>query len=382
MPDRPTPHVLLVDDTPANLVALEALLEGLACQLVSAGSGNEALRQLLRHDFAVMLLDVQMPEIDGYEVARYARGNPATRDVPIIFLTAMHSSEDGILRGYGTGAVDFLLKPINPRVLRGKVQVFLDLHEGRRRLTEEIDAHKKTLGELQLANAALRHFTSAASHDLREPLRSMQGFLQALAEEAGERLEPQARDYLERSRRASQRMAALLDSLLAYAGLQRAVAWLEVDCQSVAGQVEADLAARIASSQAIVTFGQLPRITGDPSRIYQLFLNLIGNAIKFHRPGQAPRVTVSAERRGREWLFCVEDQGVGIEPEHQSMVFVAFRRLHGQQEFEGSGLGLTICKQIVEQHGGRIWLESEAGQGSKMWFSLAEAPAAAGASVH
>src|SRR4051812_46817746 len=206
-----SPHVLLVDDTEANLVALEALLSDLPCQPVRARSGNEALRQLLRHDFAVLLLDVQMPEMDGFEVAHYARENPATREVPIIFLTAMHSGEDNVLRAYGSGAVDFLLKPINPRVLRGKVQVFLDLFLSRRRLAEEVQAHEKTLAELELANEALRHFTNAASHDLREPLRGLQGLLQALVEDAGDRLDAGSRDYLVRARKASQRMAALLD---------------------------------------------------------------------------------------------------------------------------------------------------------------------------
>src|SRR5689334_4370395 len=122
--EKTIPSVLLVDDIDANLVALEALLSDLSCELVRAKSGNEALKQLLKRDFAVVLLDVQMPEMDGYEVAKYARENPQTRSVPIIFLTAMHGSEDSMLRGYGTGAVDFLMKPINAHVLRAKVRVF------------------------------------------------------------------------------------------------------------------------------------------------------------------------------------------------------------------------------------------------------------------
>jgi two-component system sensor histidine kinase/response regulator len=371
-PVLPRPPVLLVDDTEANLVALEAVLAELPCEAIRARSGNEALKQLLKHDFAVMLLDVQMPEMDGYEVAHYARDNPSTREVPIIFLTAMSSSEDGVLRGYGSGAVDFLQKPINPRVLRGKVQVFLDLHVSRLRLADEVAAHRRTLDDLELANAALRHFTNAASHDLREPLRTMQGFLQALVEDVGDKLGPQAVDYLERARRASQRMAGLLDSLLAYARLQRPIAVSEVDCEAVLEQVRADLGPRIASCRGTVTVGALPRITGDPSRIYQLFLNLVSNALKFHRPGEPPRVAVSADRRGRQQVFCVADEGLGIEPEHQSAVFAAFRRLHAASAYEGSGLGLTICKQIVEQHGGQIWVESEPGKGTRISFTLGE----------
>jgi two-component system sensor histidine kinase/response regulator len=365
------PNVLVVDDVEANLVVLEALLGEMDCQLVRAGSGNEALRQLLKREFAVILLDVQMPEMDGFEVARYARENPATREIPIIFLTAMHSSDENLLRGYGTGAVDFLFKPINPEVLRAKVRVFLELYLGKRRLTDEIQAHKRTLSELELANQALRHFTNAASHDLREPLRAVDGFMQALFEDFGATLAPEARDYLERSRRASQRMTALLDSLLAYARLQKPIALIRVDCNHIAEQVKSDLGERIKAAGATVTVGPLPTVRGDTARIYQLFLNLIGNAIKFHRPEVAPRVDVSAEDRNGESVFTVADNGIGIAPEHQTAVFEAFRRLHNRTRFEGSGLGLTICQQIVDQHGGRIWLESTPDQGTKISFTLA-----------
>jgi two-component system sensor histidine kinase/response regulator len=367
------PNVLLVDDVEANLVALEALLGGMDCRLVRATTGNEALRQLLKQHFAVILLDVQMPEMDGFEVARYARDNPSTREIPIIFLTAMNSSDENLLRGYGTGAVDFLFKPINPEILRAKVRVFLDLYLGKRSLSNEIEAHKRTLAELELANQALRHFTNAASHDLREPLRAVDGFMQALDEDFGAALAPQARDYLQRSRRASQRMVALLDSLLAYARLQKPIAWTRVECDQVVEQVKADLARRTEAGGATVTSGPLPALRADPARIYQLFLNLIGNAIKFRRPEVAPQVEVKAETRGEETVFTVSDNGVGIAPEHQGTVFEAFRRLHNRTQFEGSGLGLTICQQIVEQHGGRIWLESTPGTGTKVSFTLGKA---------
>jgi two-component system, sensor histidine kinase and response regulator len=365
------PSVLLVDDTAANLVALEALLGGLPCELVRANDGNDALRLLLKREFAVMLLDVQMPGMDGFEVAKYVRENPTTRDVPIIFLTAMHHTQESALRGYGTGAVDFLFKPVDAPILRAKVRVFLELYTSRRKLADEITAHRKTLRALEETNMALRHFTNAASHDLRAPLRSIRGFLDALFEEAGAALDEQALDYLNRSRRASQRMESLLNSLLGYAGLQKAVTLTEIDCGLLLEQVQVDLAERLSAHDATIELRPpLPTVTSDAGRLYQLFLNLIGNAIKFRRPDERPRVVVSAEQRATTVAFCVEDNGIGIDPNHGRAVFDAFRRLHADNKFEGSGLGLTICQHIIEQLGGRIWMESQLGCGSRFYFEL------------
>jgi two-component system sensor histidine kinase/response regulator len=364
------PSILLVDDVPANLVALQALLGDLACDLVQASDGNEALRQLLKREFAVMLLDVQMPDMDGYEVATFARSNPRTRDVPIIFLTAMHDSEASMLRGYGSGAVDFLLKPFNAHVLRAKVKVFLELYNSRRLIADEVRAHEQTLIALQHANAALRHFTDAASHDLQAPLRAIRGFLRALTEDGAAPLEGTVADYVTRSLRAAERMDSLLASLLDYARLQRTLNLGDVDCAAVLKQVEADLGPRISASSAVLSVGPLPSVRGDKNRLYQLFLNLVSNALKFQKAGHAPHVAVRAERRPNEILFCVEDDGIGIAPQHLATVFGAFKRLHAASSYEGSGLGLAICQQIVEQHGGRIWVESELGSGSRFQFAL------------
>ena len=284
------PAVLIVDDVEANLVALDALLGDMGCDIVRARGGNEALRALLRRDFAVMLLDVQMPEIDGYEVARYARENPVTRDVPIIFLTAALRSEEGLLRGYGSGAVDFLLKPIDETVLRAKVRVFLDLDIGRRRLRAEIAAHQQTLQALERANNALRHFTYAASHDLRAPMRAIRSFLESLASMTADTLEPTASDYLARSRRAAERMDSLLSALLVYAGLQKPSSQTQVDFNKVFEHVQADLAPSISTAGASVSAGELPTVLGDADRLYQLLLNLVSNALKFRAPNRTPEV--------------------------------------------------------------------------------------------
>jgi len=365
------PSVLLVDDVEANLVALEALLADMGCDLVRASGGNEALRQLLRREFAVMLLDVQMPGMDGYEVAKYARENRSTRDVPIIFLTAMHYTEDSVLRGYGSGAVDFLLKPINAYVLRAKVRVFLDLYLGRRRLADEIVAHTKTLSALEQANLALRHFTNAASHDLKAPLRAVRGFLEFISEQAGDRLDERARDYLDRCRKANGRMESLLNALLVYAGLQRPVSCTEVDCDVLLDHVKTDLAEGLERAGASLSSEPLPKVIGDVDRLYQLLLNLVSNALKFRRPEAALCIRVSARLTSAEVIFCVEDNGIGIAAENLVSIFDPFQRVHAETKYEGSGLGLSICKQIVEQHNGRIWVESNAGDGSSFYFALA-----------
>lgn len=370
------PSVLLVDDVEANLVALEALLDDLPCELVRANSGNAALRQLLHREFAVMLLDVQMPEMDGYEVAKYVRENRSTREVPIIFLTAMLENEPSVLRGYGSGAVDFLFKPVNPQVLRAKVRIFLELDASRRALAHEVEAHRRTLSELTVSNAALRHFTDAASHDLRAPLRAIRGFLEALAVESQAVLEASSREYLERSQRAAERMDTLLLSLLDYARLRKRAALDRVDLTQVLAHVLSDLKERIAAAEAEVQLDELPPVNGDADRLYQLFLNLIGNALKFRRPQQPAHVSVRAQRLGPVLRFCVEDDGIGVEPAYRKDIFGAFTRLHDQGRFEGAGLGLAICQQIVEQHGGRIWVEGRQPHGSRFYFELpADLPA-------
>ena len=365
------PAVLIVDDVEANLVALDALLEDMGCEIVRARGGNEALRALLRREFAVMLLDVQMPEIDGYEVARYARENPVTRDVPIIFLTAALRSEENLLRGYGSGAVDFLLKPIDATVLRAKVRVFLDLDVGKRRLRAEIAAHQQTLHALERANNALRHFTYAASHDLRAPMRAIRSFLESLASLTSDTLDPTASDYLARSRRAAERMDSLLSALLVYAGLQKPSSQTHVDLNSVFEHVQADLAPSIANAGASVSAGELPTVLGDADRLYQLLLKLVSNTLTFRAPNRAPVVRLSAQMTRTEVIMCIEDNGIGIEKGDQTAIFEPFQRVHPQSQFEGSGLGLTICREIVEQHGGRLWVESRGEQGSRFCFALA-----------
>ncbi len=365
MPTAETrPSVLLVDDVEANLIALEAQLSKLDCRLVRARSGNEALRLLLKESFAVLLLDVQMPEMDGYEVALYARENPDPREVPIIFVTASHETEENALRGYGAGAVDFLFKPINPEILRSKVQVFLELEQGRRRLAAEVAAHRETMAELEA-------FNYSVSHDLRAPLRPLEGFSQALMEDYGDRLDEKAHGYLERIRSASQRMGQLIDDLLRLSRLGRGfIRAAPVDLAALATSIVQEL--RAAEPGRTVTFTCPPQLPaeGDAQLLKIALENLLRNAWKFSAKVADARLELGVREEDGERSFFVRDNGVGFDLAFAGRLFQPFQRFHTTAEFEGTGIGLAIVQRIVHRHGGRIWATSELDCGASFKFTL------------
>jgi len=359
------PRVLLVDDVEANLIALEAGLDGMNCDLVRASNGNDALRLLLGGEFAVVLLDVQMPDMDGYEVAKYARDNPMTRAVPIIFVTAMIETEEKVLRGYGTGAVDFLFKPVNPHVLRYKVQVFLDLYRSRRRLADEAQAHKETMAELEAFNYSI-------SHDLRAPLRPLDGFSQALLEDYADKLDEKGKDYLLRIRAAAQRMSQLIDDLLRLSRISRAQVRLQpVDLSAIAEGIVRELSINEPAREVscLVQPGVLVR--GDPGLLRIVMENLLRNAWKFtQKKGKATIEFGTRQDRG-ETVHFVRDDGVGFDPSFAPRLFQPFQRFHTPAEFEGTGIGLAIVHRIVSHHRGRTWAESTPGSGTTIFFTLA-----------
>jgi signal transduction histidine kinase len=362
------PKVLLVDDIEANLVALEALLESVACEPVRAQSGNEALRLLLKHEFAVVLLDVQMPDMDGYEVARYARDNPATRDVPIVFVTATHETKESVFRGYDAGAFDLLFKPIDPYVLRSKVQVFLDLYVGRQRLRQEIEAHRQTLAEVEA-------FNYSVSHDLRAPLRPLDGFSAALLEDYGDKLDDTAKDYLRRIRAGAQRMGRLIDDLLALSRVSRAALNAKpVDLSALISDIGAELRADTPARDVQLTCEPGARVSGDPGLLRIAMENLLRNAWKF-TAGRSPATIVFGKTSGEkttdeESVFFIRDNGVGFDPAYSAKLFQPFQRLHSADRFEGTGIGLAIVNRIIRRHNGRIWGESTPDGGATFYFTL------------
>lgn len=357
------PRVLIVDDVAANLIALEAALQDLECELMRADSGNDALKLLLEHDYAVILLDVQMPEMDGFEVARLARGNERSQNTPIIFLTAMHDTEEAELRGYGTGAVDFLFKPFNPRVIKSKVQVFLDLYVQRRQLAEEIVAHKCTMAELEA-------FNYSVSHDLRAPLRAIDGFSRILVEDFGPDLNDEAKSHLDRIRGSAQRMDHLIRDLLELSRTTRAqVRKRSIDLGEVSAGVFERLRAAHPERTVETTVGPNLGAFGDPALLGIVMENLIGNAWKFTMKRSDARIELGSLPADFPTYF-VRDNGAGFEMGQVTRLFRAFQRLHSTSEFEGTGIGLATVRRIVERHGGRVWAESRPNEGACFFFTL------------
>lgn len=360
----PRVKILLVDDRPANLLTLESILEDLGQDLVKATSGKEALRFLLRDDFAVILLDVKMPEMDGFETATLIRERERSRHTPIVFLTA-HKDEEHVFRGYYAGAVDFLYKPINPEVLRSKVSVFVDLSlktellrgqaemlqarnaeleklaEQRRKAEEQIRALNTDLevrvrertAELSQSNEELRQFAYAASHDLKEPMRTIASYTQLLTQRYKEKLDEDGREFLDYVVEAVRRMDMLLSDLLTYSQHlgSRPSMFQNVNAAAVLTGVLMNLRAAVEETGATLTYDALPTsVTSDFAQLSQVFQNLVSNALKY-RGTAPPKIHIGVKEGEEEWIFCVQDNGLGIEAAYKDQIFGIFKRLHGRE---------------------------------------------------
>ncbi|MBA3554776.1 MAG: response regulator [Gemmatimonadales bacterium] len=381
----PAVNILLVDDQPANLVALEAMLQGLGQNLVRAGSGREALKWLLTHDFAVILLDVKMPEMDGFETASLIRQRDKSRHTPIIFLTAADKTHTQAVRGYSVGAVDYLVKPVVPEFVRSKVAVFVELAKKTELLRRQTDLLRTSeqearemaaelaelVRDLEHKNRELESFSYAVSHDLRAPLRRIDSFSKAIAESQGERLDDTGRRFLDRVREASREMSQLIDDVLHLSKVTRAeLRDQEVDLSALVALIAGRLREAEPAREVELKVRPGVAVTGDGQLLRIALENLLANAWKFtaRRPGA--RIEFGQTQIGGEPTYFVRDNGAGFDMAYVERLFGPFQRLHLATEFPGSGIGLATVQRIIHRHGGRVWAEGMVGQGATFHFTI------------
>ncbi|MGE0525902.1 MAG: response regulator [Bdellovibrionales bacterium] len=358
--------VLLVDDKPENLLSLEEVLQAPDLNFVRSLSGEEALEAVLKCRPALLIMDVQMPGMNGFEVARMLRGMERTRHIPIIFVTATHREERFSFEGFESGAVDYLFKPLNHVVVRSKVRVFVELHRKSVRLEQYVN-------QLSLLNRELETFSYSVSHDLRAPVRSMMGFARNALEALDTSLIADAQSDLKRVVAAGERMNRLIDALLDLARLSRIeLKKSRVDISEMARQICEDL--RRESPGASVAIEIMEGITAycDKRLMDAALRNLLGNAFKFSSRSPSPKVEFGTQRRANETVYFVRDNGTGFDMAYADRLFAPFQRLHTSSEFEGTGVGLATVKRIINRHQGTIWPESIKNEGTVFFFTLSE----------
>jgi signal transduction histidine kinase len=367
----PKPQLLLVDDRPENLTALQAILADLGAEIVLAGSGNEALAQVLKQEFAVVLLDVQMPGMDGFEVAELMRSNTRTRNVPIIFVTAISKEQQYVFKGYESGAVDYLFKPLEPLVVQGKVRIFIELYQERQ---------KSRLAQLaaEAANIAKSQFLATMSHEVRTPLNGVIGMNEMLM---NTELSYEQRKYVDLTRHAAESLLAMLNDVLDFSKIEDGKLVLEEIDFDLRGVLEkiVDIVSPQMLQRGVECISYIPPevpmlLKGDPTRLRQVVLNLLSNAVKFTEQGTVTvRVALESEtQREASLRITVTDTGIGIPKDRQQEIFLSFVQADSTttRKYGGTGLGLSICKQIVTAMGGKIGVESEEGHGASFWIEV------------
>jgi signal transduction histidine kinase len=314
----------------------------------------------------IVLADYNLPTWKGLEVLKVLRREGL--DIPMILVSGALGDVTAV-ECIKQGATDYVLKDglarlpeVVRRALREKNERSL------RRQMEENLARKAE--ELARSNADLEQFAYVASHDLQEPLRMVAAYTQLLGERYKGKLDADADKFIGYATEGATRMQVLIQDLLAFSRVGRnGGAGEHIECSAVMKDVLQTLATNIQENRAVVTYGELPAVWTDRTQMSQVFQNLIGNALKF-RGSDPPVISVQAEKTGQNWLFSVSDNGIGIAPEHADNIFVVFQRLHARTEYPGNGIGLAICKKIIERAGGRIWVESQAGSGSTFKFIM------------
>jgi signal transduction histidine kinase len=407
-----SPKILLVDDRDDNLLSVESILESDGYRFVKAGSGRQALKILLSEmDFALILMDVNMPNLNGFETAALIYEREKLKHIPIIFITANNYGDDNIFKGYRAGAVDYIYKPINPDLLRAKVAVFVDLYlknaqllaqeqkliainknleleiKDRKNSEEKVSELNvqllQNVSRLEAANKELDLFAFMASHDLQAPLRKILVFSDRIKEEYAEKLGTDGNMYLTRIQKVCNQMKQLINNILEFSKITvKKELFTEVDLNVLIPDILQELNDTIQEKNIQVVLERLPVYCVNAVLMHQLFLNLIANAVKYTSKTNPPVIRIYSEefsiskvigdtlKEIKYGRVFIEDNGIGFDQKYADEIFDMFRRLHPVAEYEGTGIGLALCKKIIEKHNGFISVKSEVDKGSIFIISI------------
>ena len=398
--------ILIVDDNVDNIFSLKTLLVLHNFEVDTATSGELALKKILTRSYSLIILDVQMPEMDGFEVAEAISGYSKSKDIPIIFLSAVNTHKKFVAKGYNSGGIDYVTKPFDPDILLLKIKTFYRLSEQTQKLNamekslrDEIELRKKAENILEKevesrtrdlrrsnqllkeSNRELQQFAFIASHDLQEPLRKIQTFSNIALERHLEEKE-KIQSYLGKISASATRLRTLITDLLDYSKIYADSRFVKVDLTKVLSDVISDLEVQIQAHGCVVEIAPLPSIDAIPSQLRQVFQNLLSNAVKFSRPEGGCRIWISAERVAEKAFnapstadgpFCrisIRDNGIGFDNEFSQLIFEIFQRLNGRVHYEGTGIGLSIVKKVIERHDGIIEAVGKENEGATFTMVL------------
>lgn len=399
--------ILIVDDRRENILPLKKILLLHNLESHEAYSGEEALKMTLQNNYSLIILDVQMPGMDGFEVAEALAGSNRTKDIPIIFLSAISKEKKYITKGYQSGGVDYITKPVDPELFILRVKTFLKLYDQQNQLKDIRDLLVKEVlirkdaqenleekvnertaeiqqknHELELSNHELQQFSWVVSHDLKEPLRKIGIFVKLIGERCLNE-DPNGPFYVQRTILAAERMSNLISDLLSFSRLSAEPFFEPFDLTEIINEVTTDLEYAFEEKEGkLIINGVLPEITGVRSQFRQVFQNLISNSLKFARTDIKPEITITADRidsadfdaptsaEGNYHRIIVADNGIGFEAQYKEKIFAIFQRLHDKSSYEGTGIGLAIARKIIDKHNGLISGHSNDGEGATFTIIL------------
>jgi signal transduction histidine kinase len=398
--------ILIVDDNQENIFSLGSLLRLHQFEVDSASSGEEALKKILQYSYALIILDVQMPDMDGFEVAEAISGYSKSKDIPIIFLSAVNTHKRFITKGYASGAIDYVTKPFDPDILLLKIKTFYRLSEQTRQLNElqqslrvEIERRKKAetilerkveerTKELRRSNQQLEHsnqelqqFAYVASHDLQEPLRKIQTFANMAIDYHLENRE-RVSSYLHKITDSAKRLRELVSDLLNFSRINIDERFTKTDLNVIIQETLADIEVPEGADAPTIHVDKIPAIEVIPLQMRQVFQNLISNSFKFCRPGVTCRIDIKAELIKEKSIdapassdgdYCritLQDNGIGFSDTYRTKIFEIFQRLNAREEYAGTGIGLAIVKKVIDRHDGLISAHGKENEGAMFTIVL------------